>query len=390
MLFNRRFNHANPSNLNTSVARKRRVARSRRPEIEGLEGRQLQTGLLLISNVNTTEGTGGTHEVDFNVTLAAPVNVPVSVHYETGDRTATAGADYVATSGDLTFAPGEMSKSIPVTIIGDSQAELTESFFMVLSAPTNAIVITPASLGFGTILDDDVAVAPKLSIGDVSMLRGFDGAVSTMNFNVSLNTPAITNISVTATTSNVTAIAGVDYQANSQVLTFAPGEMTKQFPVTIYGKTATTSDKLFVVNLSGSSAQIVRATGAGIIRFGDSGTTTSPTPVTDLQLSVGDAVMTRGLSGSKTMNFKVSLNGASDAPVTVTAATSNVTALAGVDYQAKTQDITFAPGETVKQFSVTIYGTSTLCADKLFLVTLSNTDTTIYRKTGAGIIRFGA
>jgi len=392
MLFNRRFNHAHSSTLNTSVTRKRRVTRSRRPEVEGLEGRQLLTGLLLISNVNTIEGTGGTHEVDFNITLAAPVNESVSVHYQTADRSATAGSDYVATSGDVTFAPGEMSKSVPVTIIGDSQTELSESFAMVLSAPTNAIVITPSSLGIGTILDDDVAVAPKLSVSDVTQLRGFDGVVSTMLFPVTLNAATTMSVSVTATTSSVTAVAGTDYLPNSQVLTFAPGETTKMFPVTIYGKTAPTTDKLFVVNLTNSPAQIVRATGAGIIQFGDNGTTSSPTPPppVDLQLSIGDVVMTRGLSGSKTMNFRVSLNGASNVPVSVTAATSNATAIAGVDYQATTQVITFAPGETVKQFAVTIYGTSASTTDKLFLVNLSNADVTIYRKTGAGIIRYGA
>lgn len=230
-----------------------------------MEGRQLLTTLMYISNFNTPEGTGSNHQASFTVNLTSPSTVPVTVNYGTSDRGATAGLDYVATSGTLTFAPGETAKNIPVTIIGDSQVELTESLNMNLSAPTNATLIS--ATGVGTILDDDAVVASKVSVNDVMATRGLTGSKS-MLFTVSLNAASSTPVSVTAATANATAIAGVDYRAASQVLTFAPGETTKQFAVTIYGTSTVTSDKLFVVNLSNSSVGVARVTGAGIIRYG--------------------------------------------------------------------------------------------------------------------------
>lgn len=264
MLFNR-FDDSNATRRRPVSSRVRRAVRSCRPEAEVMEGRQLLTTFMVINNVHTVEGTGSNHQMNFTVQLTSPSAVPVTVNYGTSNRSATAGSDFVAKSGTLTFAPGETAKNIPVTIIGDSQVELSESFSMLLSSPTNAIVAN--GQGIGTILDDDTAVASTVSINDVAMTRGLDGSKS-MLFTVSLNAASSTSVSVTASTSNVTAIAGDDYQAASQVLTFAPGETTKQFAVTIYGTPTPTSDKVFFVTLSNSSVGITRATGGGIEKFG--------------------------------------------------------------------------------------------------------------------------
>lgn len=230
-----------------------------------MEDRQLMTTLMLINGVTTVEGTGSNHQAAFTVNLSAPSNVPVTVQYNTSNRTAMAGTDYVATSGTLTFNPGEVTKKIPVTVIGDSQIELTEAFSMVLSSPKNAMLIS--SQGVASIIDDDTPVASALSINDVSIYRGLNGS-KTMLFTVGLNAASTANINVTVATSNVTAIAGADYQAKSQVLTFAPGETSKQFAVTIYGTSVACSDKIFYVNLSNASVAISRTTSGGILKYG--------------------------------------------------------------------------------------------------------------------------
>ena len=67
--------------------------------------------------------------------------------------TALAGSDYNSASGSLTFNPGETTKTITVSILGDSDKELTETFSLKLSNALNAVFAN--SDGIGTILDND-------------------------------------------------------------------------------------------------------------------------------------------------------------------------------------------------------------------------------------------
>jgi hypothetical protein len=91
---------------------------------------------------------GSTGLAEFIVTLSAPCDTPVTVNYATADGTATVyGQDYVATSGTLTFAPGEVSKAITVIIIGDNGAEPDETFSMNLSNASANVFIAPPQGG---------------------------------------------------------------------------------------------------------------------------------------------------------------------------------------------------------------------------------------------------
>ena len=65
----------------------------------------------------------------------------------------TANSDYVGASGTLTFYPGQVTKTILITINGDMAAESTETFNVVLSNPCDATITT--ATGVGTIIDDD-------------------------------------------------------------------------------------------------------------------------------------------------------------------------------------------------------------------------------------------
>jgi hypothetical protein len=250
-------------------ARRRVVAvrptREQNPLVEEVESRALLTALVMIDNPSVVEGTGGTNAMHFNVRLSGASSTPVTVAYHTVDRTALAGSDYTPVSGVLSFAPGQTSATVSVPIVTDSNPEPLESFALQLSNATNAFIYQ--SQGIGSIVDDDTAVAPKLSINDVSIVRGLNGS-KTMLFTVSLNGAQTDAISVTAKTLNGTAVAGKDYLAKSEVLTFNPGELVKTFAVTVYGTSTVTSDKIFGVTLSGTSATLARATGAGTLRYG--------------------------------------------------------------------------------------------------------------------------
>ncbi len=109
--------------------------------------------LVTINDVTVTEGDAGTSLMTFTVTRTGGTGA-FSVDYDTSDGSATAGEDYVATSGTLTFAAGDNSETISVTINGDTDSELSETLNVTLSDPTNFALITDP-VGVGTILGDD-------------------------------------------------------------------------------------------------------------------------------------------------------------------------------------------------------------------------------------------
>jgi len=96
------------------------------------------------------------------VSLSPPSSVTATVSYATANGTATAGSDYTAASGIVTFAPGTTTQSVPVQVLGDVVVEADETFLVNLSAPTNATL--GDAQGVGTIADDD---APSLSSNEL-------------------------------------------------------------------------------------------------------------------------------------------------------------------------------------------------------------------------------
>jgi chitinase len=101
------------------------------------------------------EGDGGTTPHTFNVGLSLAYDQPVTVSYATRDDTAVAGEDYLATSGTLTFKPGETFRTVTVTVVGDVVADPSEGFYLdITSASANAHPTNGLS-AYGTISDEE-------------------------------------------------------------------------------------------------------------------------------------------------------------------------------------------------------------------------------------------
>ena len=91
--------------------------------------------------------------VRFRVTLDRAALNPVTVRYETVDGTAGAGEDYEASSGELTFAAGELEKWVEVTLLDDTVEDSGETFGLRLSEVTGAVLGDVE--GVGTILNSE-------------------------------------------------------------------------------------------------------------------------------------------------------------------------------------------------------------------------------------------
>jgi hypothetical protein len=103
--------------------------------------------------VSQREGAATT--VSVPITLSAPSGRTVTAPWHTEDQTAKVGSDYTATSGTVTFAPGETRKYVTVTILNDLVREPDELFLIRFTGATNAKLGGFYGVGFVQILNDD-------------------------------------------------------------------------------------------------------------------------------------------------------------------------------------------------------------------------------------------
>ncbi|MBL8152514.1 MAG: hypothetical protein JNN15_21575, partial [Blastocatellia bacterium] len=170
---------------------------------------------LSINNATVTEGNSGTVNAVFTVSISNPSFQPVTVMFATANGTATAGSDYTATTGTLTFpANSTASQTISVPVIGDLLVEPDETFTVTLSNPTNATIAT--GQGTGTITNDD---AVTLSINNATVTEGNSGTVNAV-FTVSISGTSTQPVTVDFATADGTATAGSDYTSTTGTLTF--------------------------------------------------------------------------------------------------------------------------------------------------------------------------
>ncbi|MBI4663139.1 MAG: hypothetical protein HY735_30395 [Verrucomicrobia bacterium] len=312
-----------------------------------------------ISGWAVTEGNSGTVNAVLAVNLSRPSTQVVSVRYATVDGTALAGSDYDAIPSTLlTFNSGETNRPIIVAIRGDTVPELKENFWVVLSDSVNATVFDNRAIV--TITDDDTPVV--ISITDAPVTEP-DTGTTDMVFNVSLSSPSSQLVTVAYATLDNTARAGADYASTSGMLTFVPGTTNQTIVVQVKGDTANEDPESFFVRLSEpKNAEILDDRAIGTITDNDR----PPT------VSISDAAVTEGQSGTVSADFTVSLSSASSKFVSVDLVTVEETATAGKDYQSITNALTFIPDETSRTVSVLVNGDTEAEPNESFSVVLSS------------------
>ena len=303
------------------------------------------------------------------MSLSAASSRSISVKYATANGTATAGSDYTAKSGTLTFAAGVTSLTIAVSVTGDLRVEPDETFLVNLSTAVNATLADDSATG--TIINDD----PTLSIDDVTVSEG-TGATATATFTVSLSAPSGEDITVDYFTEDGTATGGDDYTAipagAPMTLTIPAGQRTGTIAITVLGDTLDEADETFFVKLTNAAGAFIGDdSGTGTI------TDTDPAPT----LSINDVSFNEE---DGTATFTVSLSTPSGQDVKVKYATANGTATAGSDYTAVALTILTIPaGELSGTFDVAILEDARDEFDKTFLARLSSpTNATILDGSG--------
>lgn len=333
-----------------------------------------------VNDLTIAEGNSGSKLGTFTITRSGDTTRAASVVYQTANGSATAGSDYVAVPATtLTFAPGDTTKSVSVTINGDTVVEGDETFFLNLSSAVGVTMLNPSS-GTATITNDDFP--PKFSVNDVSVVEGNSGTKSA-TFTVTRSGVTTASSSVMYQTMNGSATAGSDYLAlPATTLNFAPGDTAKSVSVTILGDTTVEFDETFFLNLSSPvGAAIDDGLGTATIT-NDDAATAAPS------LAVNDVTVTEGNFGTKTATFTVTRSGSTAGTTAVSYQTMNGSAVAGSDYTgAGPATLNFAPGETTKAIPITIIGDTQPEQNEFFYVMLSSsTGVNISKSLGTGTI----
>ena len=314
-----------------------------------------------------TEPDTGDQPMTALVVLNAPASGDVEVAYETTAGTATAGVDYVDVSGSVVIPAGDVDAPIVVSVLGDLLVESPETIEISLVS-----VSGPAAFGqvsaYATILDNDDPNAPlTLSGSGGGVIEGNAGATD-MQFQLTLNRPAVDSVSVSYSTSPGSAVPPDDYVSLAGTTNIPAGELSVVVAVPILGDTLEEPDETVFVNIDSAGPGVVIGTPQLTGTIVDDDTETSA-PV---RLSVLPAEVVEGDTGTVDLVFDLNLDGAASDPVSVDYRTEPGSAIEGVDYARAEGSLTFQPGQRSNSVTVAVFGDEFSEDDEFLRLRLSN------------------
>lgn len=292
------------------------------------------------------------------------LNNLVTVQYGTSDGTARAPVDYISKSGTLIFNPGQTSATFTVSIVNDTAVEFEETVNLRLFNPsTNAVlglsnatlVITDNDNGYGSLsfMTNNYFVSESSGVVTVAVRRT-SGTLGTVRVNFTVFSDT-----------NDLAVPGADYIVTNGVLVFEQNEILKTFTVTILPDNVVEGNETFTLLLT-------NATGGANIGFQGSAKVTivdddfygalslsAPTYFVNERSSnlIVTVQRTGGVADTVSVDYVVGTNG---------------TATHLEDYVATNGTLVFAPGETLKTFSIPIINDNLLEFNETFPVSLRN------------------
>jgi hypothetical protein len=335
--------------------------------------------------------TGGLAVID--VVRSGDTESPLTVHFATADGTALGGIDYVPVSDDLTFLPGQVTKTEVVQLINPAKLQPIKTLSLTLSDPSGATQLGPqASATLSLLSDSNVTpgalsfTQPSVTVNDndglatvtVQRAGGSDGTV-TVDYSTGVFTPPpkpnwnqYHTLSLYPVNNDEVATAGDDYTPVSGTLTFGPGETSKSFTVPIANDPWFEADEGFMVNLS-------HPTGGATL---DAQASAEVRIHTDKVKQPGqfqfEAANYSVVAGTADFAFTVTRTGGCNVGASVmlyqgggsVADPSLGSAWAGNDYAGVPSELDFAPGEVSKTIHISVVNHGYVVGDKAFTVEL--------------------
>jgi CSLREA domain-containing protein len=234
---------------------------------------------LSINDVSITEGDTGTKSVFFTVTSSAASNLSVSVDFATANNTATSPSDYLSTTGTATFVPGQVIRTIFVTVNSDVNFESNETFTVTLSNPVNATI--NKSQGTGTILNDDAEGGfIRFSQSNFSVSESAGQVTVTVNRTNDTSRSATVDyatseIGAPTACGSVNGVASprCDFTTARGTLRFGAGEISKTFNVLVNRDSYVEGSEMLLMSLSNlTGGAVLIAPSSATVTISDSAT----------------------------------------------------------------------------------------------------------------------
>jgi len=221
----------------------------------------------------------------FAISLDRPSTSTVTVNYTTADDTARAGQDFLAAAGIVSFAPGEVAKTVTVNVVNDSLAETDEFFQVLLSGATNATIAD--GVGAGMIGRSDTAPVSQPQVVFTPIINSEGDTFA--DFTVQLSAPSLNQVRVNFSTANGTAVGNLDVQGRVGTLTFEPGQTTQTVRALLLNDTTVEQTEGFWFDLSGPFNATIPQTRTSSTIIDNDGATTYSYGISNDQYTVASA-----------------------------------------------------------------------------------------------------
>jgi sugar lactone lactonase YvrE len=308
--------------------------------------------------------------ISVKVARTGDVSGTTSIDFVTSDGTATAGSDYTAVSGTLTFGPGELSKNITIPIINDNLFETgDETFTLTLSNPTGGAFLTAPNVGTINLSDNDLR--PFVSMSPTISITEGDSGTKNLALNVTLSTPSIQVVTVNYATSNGTAAAGTDYVAASGTVTIPAGSTSATVNIPINGDTTVEPNETFTFGLSNqTNAAFISNAVATVTIVNDDATVEFNNAALSVNESAGFATVTVTRAGDISRAATV-LFSTTDTAGLQSCTLANGKASERCDYGTAVGRLEFAVGQTSRTFTIPIVDDALVEGDETLSVNLN-------------------
>ena len=213
---------------------------------------------LSASATSVSEAAGS---VTLTVTRSGGSEGTAVVRVYTVAGTAIAGTDFTALDQELTFAEGEVEKSVTLVTVDDQKAETKESLTVEIYSPSDTAEYDVKSVDVGVIDNDDVVEPDAGSFALSASATSVSEAAGSVTLTVTRSGGSEGTAVVRVYTVAGTAIAGTDFTALDQELTFADGETEKTLILQILDDSDDESGNAsFDVVLEGAGVEVTTST----------------------------------------------------------------------------------------------------------------------------------
>jgi hypothetical protein len=315
---------------------------------------------IIITKVSDTGEPGGSVGY-FELTLTEVFGAATAVNISVGG-TATPDSDYSSLGTSVTVPPGVLSHQIPVTVVGDTVVEATESVDVTLDndgAGGTIYVVGASSSASMNIADNDTATVSIAATGPAADEDGGKGTF-TVTLTKSSDTDTVVNISIDASST----AAPADYSLASSV-TIPAHATTATVDLTANDDSIVEADETVVVALgsisSGHTSSISIDPASTAVTISDNDTATVSIAATD---SAADEDGDKG-------TFTVTLTKASDTDTVVNISIDGSSTAAPADYSLASS-VTIPANSTTATVDLTANDDSIVEADETVVVALGS------------------